>query len=167
MVFSDLRKIESKTKQILKELKEAYPKLDARLVFSSRHGQLEFGALAPDALASFPAMFVDSEQKQRGLDLAKRLKAALREKEDFLAKNKPSREVIARLESQIAALKGELGSVSESLALDEAVEIALRFGELSYELVAQLQSDSRVDPERAQNSSASIHIVLGVIRDFI
>jgi hypothetical protein len=56
-----------------------------------------------------------------------------------------------------------LSRILSELALDSSVQIELRFGQLNYALVAQLQRDSLVDRVLTPQTPASIRIVLGTL----
>lgn len=142
--ISDLPVIEQRAKKTLSELKSKYPGLDAYLVYSSRLGQSNLGNKPEVLLKEFPEMFRDAPEKTKALQLLQDLK------KDEQNKGRDKKDKT-------------LSRILSELALDSSVQIELRFGQLNYSLVAQLQHDSLVDRVLTPQTPASIRIVLGVI----
>jgi len=140
--ISDLPEIEQRAKDILKELKTRYPDLDAYLVYSSRLGQSNLGNKPEVLLKEFPEMFRDAPEKTKALQLLQDLKKVEQNK----GRDKKDK---------------TLSQILSELALESSVQIELRFGQLNYALVAQLQRDSLVDRVLTPQTPASIRIVLG------
>ncbi len=142
--ISDLPEIEQRAKETLSELKSKYPGLDSYLVYSSRLGQSNLGSKPEVLLKEFPQMFHDSPEKAKALQLLQNLRKA--EQNQGLEKNDTT-----------------LSRILSELELDLSVQIELRFGQLNYAQVAQLQLDSLVDRVLTPQTPASIRIVLGTL----
>ena len=142
---ADLSAVELRAKAILGQLKLKYPALDGYLVYSSRIGQTNLGQKTRQMLAEFPEMFIGSAGKTRSLKLMADLKQLEREKKDT-----------AQVTDQLARALNEL-------EIDSTVQIEIRFGQLNYDLVWQLQVDDLVDQTLTDRSKSSIRIVLGTI----
>ena len=147
MIFTDVRKADTVARGILSKIKTKYPRLDAYLVYSSRLGQASLGGGSKEVFAIFPSMFLDSAGKTKALRI-------LKEKKDLENEKKDCR-----------ALEVQLEGITSELAVDNAVHVALRFGELCYDLVRELQVDELIDTKLTPQSRASIQIVLGTIGD--
>ena len=60
-------------------------------------------------------------------------------------------------------MKAELKELAKALEFDGRVQVELRFHDLDYDLISQLQSDDLVDRELTPQTRASINIVLGTL----
>ena len=62
-------------------------------------------------------------------------------------------------------LKAEFKDLANDLEFDGRVQVELRFHDLDFELIWELQSDELVDRSLTPQTRASINIVLGTIAD--
>ncbi len=141
LTLSDIARAATRAKEILKVLKQKHPRLDAYLVVSSPLGQARVDSSLLEFLREFPALFLASEDKEKALTLLGQL--------DKSKEPKPSSE--------------ELASMIRAFDIDPSVQIELRFGELRYDLIWDLQKDPLVDKTLTPQSKASIRIVIGTI----
>lgn len=141
----ELPAVELRAKAILGQLKLKYPALDGYLVYSSRLGQTNLGQKPRQMLAEFPEMFIESAAKTQSLKFMADLKKLEREKKDT------------------AQVTNQLSGTLNNLEIDSTVQIEIRFGQLNYDLVWQLQVDALVDQTLTDRSKSSIRIVLGTI----
>jgi|JI10StandDraft_1071094.scaffolds.fasta_scaffold01502_7 hypothetical protein len=143
--ISDLPIIEQRAKDTLGELKAKYSGLDAYLVYSSRLGQSVLGNKPEVLLKEFPEMFHDIPDKAKVLQLIKEAKAESRGNKEPQKRDH------------------EIARLLDNLEVDEETQIELRFGQLRYELVWQLQRDTLVDQNLTPQGRSSIRIVLGTL----
>ena len=133
-------------------IRKKYPELKAYLVLSLPRGQTRIDNSTGKILSEFPTIIMDGGVKtatqkaiealesQTTLDAkAKRLKKCLEEKVDALC---------------------------DKLKYDERCRVEIRFDDLNYALVSQLQADDLVDRSLTPQTMASIRIVLGTLAQF-
>ena len=107
-------------------------------------------------IGKFPALFLESEEKTSALAFFAEYKEA--------KKRVDSGEDVDGMEKENSeTLRARLIPLINELKIDESVRIELRFDELRYTLVEQLQKDPLVDGELTPQSRASIRIVLGTV----
>ncbi len=94
-------------------------------------------------------MFLESKLKNQVMQLSLERKALQADKGDC-------KEVDAKIRA-----------LAPNLEVDWEVQIALRFGELDYELIERLQKDELIDRALTPQTGASIRIVLGTLVDLL
>jgi hypothetical protein len=70
MNITELDIVAGKANTLFKKIKDKYPKLAGYLVYSSPHGQCNLTTDLFEILKVFPAMIIDSSQKERTVALA-------------------------------------------------------------------------------------------------
>lgn len=155
MRISELNVPFSNAQNIWRRLKSKYLNLDAQLVITSGYGQSELttdGLILFDRVAS---MFANSIERKELLILFDIHKDLLRRNSDL--KSVFIKTIASQLHDRIQAL----------LAVSEIVEtsqIELRFGQLDYELIAQLKKDPLIDQALTPQTGASIKVCLGTLQ---
>jgi hypothetical protein len=129
-------------------LKAKYPTLKGYLVLSIPGKQTGIGSSAKEILGDLPALIVDDGAKAT-------FQQHLKSPPPKDAGEKAKKEWDGRYEELVAELKYNGG-----------VRVELRFDNLDYELIAQLQADELVDREITPQTRASIRIVLGTLAAF-
>jgi len=141
-------------------LKERYPKLAGYLVYSSPHGQCNLTTDLFEILKAFPAMIVDSRQKEKTVTLVQSIVSLEKEKKD----NVNAKETVAE---KIKQLKNDLSQMIDELVLRDDTFVEIRFDEkkVNLPLIYELQKDELVSRMHTPQTKASIRIVLGTLRD--
>ncbi len=147
--FSDLNQIIKVSNEKFKELKVNHPTLRAYLVFSSRFGQSNFMS-SPDLIKGYPNMFTD---KEGVADIIKEF--ALLD----IAREKKATAEISKLELSIKIK-------AQDLVISDDVFVELRFSQLNYELIGNLQADPITEPYTVKARS-SIRIVLLRVNEIV
>ena len=156
--FEQLTSVDAAAKDILKKLKEKYVGLDSSLVYASRLGQAPLGTnakgilighVAKGKLQAFRDMVLESDSKAKALK-------ALSERDHYKEGTPDYKEIDA-----------EIDGFCSCVEFDEQVQVQLRFGELKYEQLWQLQSDELVDQALTPKSKSSIQIVLGSLKELL
>lgn len=133
--FSDLKKINELANKKFKELKTKYPKLTvfkSYLVFSSPFGQANIKS-DYSLLKEFPTMFEHQD--------------CVKLYEDWL-------------DYDINGIgSSKIYSTIDNLIIQDNIFVEIRFEDLNYELIWQLQSDPLLSPHTPKNKS-SIRIIL-------
>ena len=130
------------------EIRKKYPTLRAYLVLSLRGGQTKLDNELVDSIREFPSLLLDNPAKTKTLELIKKLKP----------KDSTKPEQIQ--------LNAELKEMTKDLEFDGRIQVELRFKDLDYDLIWELQSDALVDRELTPQTRASIRIVLGTLNHF-
>lgn len=128
-----------------------YPELKAYLVLSSPIGQTKIESSPIQILSEFPDLIIDDENKAKLLPLVELM--ASKDSDD------PEKK---RLQKQADQLAGEL-----ELQFNENCQIEIRFHDLNYDLIWQLQADELVDRNLTPQTKASIQFVLGTLINFV
>lgn len=155
MRISELNTPFANAQAILRRLKSKYSNLDAQLVITSGYGQSD---LTTDGLILFDraaSMFANSIERKELLILFDVHKDLLRRNSDL--KSVFIKTLVSQIHNRIDAL----------LAVSEIVEtsqIELRFGQLDYELIAQLKKDPLIDQELTPQTRASIKVCIGTLQ---
>ena len=123
----------------------------AYLVLSSPTGQVGIDSKQKDIIRKFPAMVVDSSAKTKAMALMSRIKKS--EGQD-------------KADSEVERLQTEFKQQVTQLEYDETCQVEMRFKDLNYELIWQLQVDDLVDRRLTPQGKASIRIVLGALSRF-
>ena len=131
--------------QHFKLIRQKYPAIKAYLVYSSTAGQVVLGSAPAQILDEFPAMIFDDANKTRALPLLERSKI------DSLPASEKMR------------VNEELANIGRRFEFEGQCQVELRFSELNYKLIWQLQTDELVDRELTPQTKASIRIVLGTV----
>ena len=129
-------------------IRKKHPGLKGYLVLSLAGGQTGVGSSAKEILKDCPALVVNDRAKAS-------LVAFLKTPEPKDASEAEK----TRLREQYQQLAGEL-------RFDGNHQVEIRFDNLNYELIWQLQSDELVDRELTPQTRASIRIVLGTLAHF-
>ena len=132
----DLTEVQDKYNQLWKQIKAKYPKADGKIHFAYK------GEFAPvnDSVGSLLKknhyLFLDSEYKSKALGVMKANKDASDE---------------------------DIRKLLLSAPLNPDCRIEVIWGDLDYDLIAELQGEPLVDQELTPKTRASIRIVLGTI----
>lgn len=154
MLVRDLDNPIASAKAILKKLKSKYQTLDAYIVIGSQYGQSEPVADAIRLFENIPSAFVNSQERKEALILFDVYQELNRRNRDL--KN-------SFLKKLIDHCRQRLDSLLANIEIDESTQLQLRFGQLDYDLIRELQTDSLVDQALTPKSGASIKIVLGTL----
>ena len=127
---------------------QKYPGLKAYLVYSTTAGQAMLGGSPAQILDEFPAMIFDDVNKARALPLLERSKI------DTLPASEKMR------------VNEDLAKIGRLFKFDDQSQVELRFSELDYKLIWQLQTDELVDRQLTPQTRASIRIVLCKVEHF-
>lgn len=146
--YEQLQKAANAASQHFKLIRQKYPAIKAYLVYSSTAGQAMLGGSPAQILDEFPAMIFDDTYKTQAMPLLERSKI------DSL----PSREKMR--------VNEELAKIGRLFKFDGQSQVELRFSELNYKLIWQLQTDELVDRQLTPRTKASIRIVLGKVEQF-
>ena len=146
--YEQLQKAANAASQHFKLIRQKYPAIKAYLVYSSTAGQAMLGGSPAQILDEFPAMIFDDANKTQALPLLERSKI------DSL----PSKEKMR--------VNEELAKIGRLFKFDAQSQVELRFSELNYKLIWQLQTDELVDRQLTPQTKASIRIVLGKLAFF-
>lgn len=154
MRISELNIPFANAQNIFRRLKSKYPTLDAYIVVGTQYGQTE---PVPDGfkfLEHIPSAFVDSLERKEALILYDTYKELSRRNRDL--KN-------AFIKSLSDQCRDRLALLLSTMEIMESVQLQLRFGDLDYDLISILQSDSLIDQALTPQSRGSIKIVLGTL----
>jgi hypothetical protein len=141
-------------KVILRKLKSKYQTLDAYIVIGSQYGQTEPVADAIRLFEHIPSAFVNSIERKEALVLFDVYQELNRRNRDL--KNN-------FLKGLIDHCRQRLDSLLANIEIVESTQLQLRFGQLDYDLIRELQTDPLVDQTLTPKSGASIKIVLGTL----
>ena len=131
-----------------KLIRQKYPAIKAYLVYSATAGQAMLGGSPSQILDEFPAMIFDDANKALALPLLERSKI----------ESLPAGEKMR--------VNEELAKIGRLFKFDGQSQVELRFSELNYKLIWQLQTDELVDRQLTPQTKASIRIVLGKVEQF-
>ena len=134
--------------QHFKLIRQKYPAIKAYLVYSSTAGQAMLGSSPAQILDEFQAMISDDANKTKAQPLLERSKI------DSLPSSEKMR------------VNEELAKIGRLFKFDSQSQVELRFSELNYQLIWQLQTDELVDRQLTPQTKASIRIVLGKVDQF-
>lgn len=129
------------------EIRARYKDLQPYMVFASPYGQLPLDTGPLQILRVFPWMAADNEAKARAVQMENMVHAW----------NAKGRKVDPDKDRHAEA---EIHTQAEKLTFRGDVNIELRFGQLKYELIWQLQQDPLVDRELTPQTRASTRIVI-------
>jgi hypothetical protein len=129
-------------------VRKKYPSLKGYLVLAIPGKQTGIGSGAREINDYLPALLVDGAAKD-----------AFQE----LLKEPPPKDAGDRVKK---AWDEQYRELAAELHYDGGVRIELRFDNLDYELIGQLQTDELVDRELTPQTRASIRIVLGTLAAF-
>ena len=127
------------------QIRKKYPTLRAYLVLSLKGGQTKPDSELADSIREFPSLLLDNTAKTKTLELIKKLNPKESTKPEQIR------------------LKAEFKDLANDLEFDGRVQVELRFHDLDFELIWELQSDELVNRELTPQTRASIRIVLGTI----
>ncbi len=147
---SQLQNAVSAAQQRFALIQQKYPNLKAYLVLSSPIGQTKIENTPVQILSEFPGLIIDDKFKAGVLRLLELMES--KEKDD------PKRK---RLQKQTEQIAGKL-----KFNCDETCQVEIRFHDLNYDLIWQLQADELVDQSLTPQTKASIRIVLGTLINF-
>jgi hypothetical protein len=129
-------------------IRKKYPDLKGYLVLSIPGKQTGIGGSVRELLNDLPALMINDEAKSS-------LQSYIR---------KPPGKDASDKEKQ--TWQEEFDRIARDLRYDGGVRVEIRFDDLNYNLIAQLQSDELVDRELTPQTRASIRIVLGTLAAF-
>ena len=160
MNITELVIVAGKANTLFKKIKEKYPKLAGYLVYSSPHGQCNLTTDLFEILKAFPAMIVDSSQKEKTMTLVQTIVLLEKEKKD----NVNAKETVTE---KIKQLKNDLSQMINELVLRDDTFVEIRFDEkkVNLPLIDELRKDELVSRVHTPQTKASIRIVLGTLRD--
>ncbi len=154
MLVRDLDNPITSAKAILKKLKSKYQTLDAYLVIGSQYGQSDPVADAIKLFENIPSAFVNSQERKEALILFDVYQELNRRNRDL--KNNFLKNLADQCRQRLDLLLANIDIV-------ESTQLQLRFGQLDYDLIRELQSDPLIDQTLTPKSGASIKIVLGTL----
>ncbi len=143
--LSEFQEALAAANQHFTQIRKKYPILRAYLVLSSRGDQTKLDGELADSIREFPSLLLDGTAKTQTLELIKKLKPKESTKPEQIQ------------------LKAELKELMQDLEFDGSIQVELRFHDLDYDLIWQLQSDDLADRELTPQTRASINIVLGTL----
>jgi hypothetical protein len=149
MKWDQLVVVIERANKIIRDLSIKYAKHKGYLVFSSPYGQCEVTSDVKHILSEFPKMIIDSIDKEKALELIKTkelLKDGGKEKD---SENKAVNRILDNLEFRN----------------DTFIEI--RFKELNYDTIFEMQKDPLVSQKHTPQTKASIRIVLGTLEELL
>jgi hypothetical protein len=146
--YEQLQRAANAASQHFKLIRQKYPDIKAYLVYSSTAGQAMLGGSPAMILDEFPAMIFEDDNKTQALPLLERSKI------DSL----PS--------SEKMQVNKELAKIGRLFKFDGQSQVEMRFSELNYKLIWQLQTDELVDRQLTPQTKASIRIVMGKLEQF-
>ncbi len=146
--FDQLQDAIAAAKRRFAMVRQKYPHLKASLDLSLPAGQTGINSGPLQILNEFPATVIDDSAKAALLSLLSR------QPEDKTSAN-PSRQT-----------REQMDHLASQLKYDGKCQVELRFHELNYDLVWQLQADDLVDRNLTPQTRASIRIVLGTLAHF-
>jgi len=130
-------------------IRKKYPDFKGYLVLCIPGKQTGIGSSVQEILKELPALIVNGPTKSSLQDHIKKPP----EKEGSEAAKKQWQE--------------KFDELARDLNYDGSVRAEIRFDNLNYELISQLQSDELVDRELTPQTRASIRIVLGRLSSFL
>lgn len=137
----------------LKKLREKFPSLGIHAVLARGGCQIEMGTDFPVMLKGFPGLFGDTPERME-------MMALLSGKE----KGGKAKKLSTKERNEKAEIKRKrLGELFALLLLDGRVRVELRFRNLDYARIWELQQDDLVDRRLTVRSKASIRVVLGTL----
>ncbi|HOS45702.1 MAG TPA: hypothetical protein PLQ69_04410 [Paludibacter sp.] len=145
---------------LFKKIKEKYPNLAGYLVYSSPYGQCNLTTDLFEISKAFPAMIVDSKQKEKAVALVQSIVSMEKEKKD----NVNAKETVTE---KIKQLKNDFLQMLDKVELRDDTFVEIRFDEkkANLSLIDELRKDELVSREHTPQTMASIRIVLGTLRD--
>ncbi len=146
--YDQLQMAANAASQHFKLIRQKYPAIKAYLVYSSTAGQAMLGSSPAQILDEFQAMISDDANKTKAQPLLERSKI------DSLPSSEKMR------------VNEELAKIGRLFKFDSQSQVELRFSELNYQLIWQLQTDELVDRQLTPQTKASIRIVLGKVDQF-
>jgi hypothetical protein len=159
---AELKTVADKANAIFKQLKEKYRGLSGYLVFASNRGQCELTTDMNKILKEFPAMVVESRQKEKVFELIK----AMTE----LETSKKSGDAKGTAAQSSERAKTDLRTILNQLSLHEDILIEIRFKDpergfivANLDLIFVMQKDELVSRKHTPQTKASIRIVLGTL----
>lgn len=156
--FQELQTAVAAAKQQFELVRQKYPALQAYLVLSLPGGQTGIGSSPKEILNEFSGMVIDSPPKRRATQIQSRLDVL----EWKLAQTPKSGPLLAEKMNLTEALDQLL----PHLRYDGNCRVELRFRQLDYDLIWQLQAEALVDRDLTPQMKASIRIVLGTLAQF-
>ncbi len=154
MNATQLKSVVDKSNDLFAKLKKKYLGLNGYLVFSSPYGQCEVTTNLVNILNYFPLMISDYKQKDKGLQLLNKIN--LIEAENKKSSGNPK---------STEKLRQQLNEIVKCLDVIEDTFIEIRFKEINYNIVCELQKDELVSQEYTPQTKASVRIVLGTIKN--
>ncbi len=160
MNIAKLNIVAGKANTLFKKIKEKYPKLAGYLVYSSPHGQCNLTTDLFEIVKAFPAMIVDSRQKEKAVNVVQSIVSLEKEKKD----NVNAKETVTE---KIKQLKNDFSQMIDKLELRDDTFVEIRFDEkkVNLPLIYELQKDELVSQVHTPQTQASIRVVLGTLRD--
>lgn len=138
------------------KIKDKYNELHGYLVFSSAHGQCNLTYDVNEILKVFPNMIVDSQQKEKAVELAQYITLLEMDK-------RKSGEIKGNQSQKIEKAQSQLSQIANKLDIKEDTYIEVRFNKANLDLIYKLQKDELISQIHTPQSKASIRIVLGTI----
>jgi hypothetical protein len=136
-------------KERFSQIRKKYPDLKGYLVLSIPGKQTGIGGSVRELFKDLPALIVNDAAKSSLQSYIK--KPPAKDASETVKKN----------------WQEEFDRLARDLSYDGGVRVEIRFDDLNYNLIAQLQSDDLVDRELTPQTRASIRIVLGTLSSFL
>lgn len=146
--YEQLKQVTRRAEQHFGKLKERHPRIKAYLVFSLPGYQTGVRSAGREILKSVPGMVIDNPAK-----------AAVKKH----LKTKPGKDA---KKSEIKAWEDEFETLESMLSYSMEARVELRFNQLDYKLIGELQQDPLVDRDLTPQTPASIRIALGSVGGF-
>jgi len=144
-----------KSNAIFNKIKEKYNDLSGYLVFSSSRGQCDLTDDFVQILKEFPEMIADSAQKKKALEIVNKI--SLLEKTDIQKKSDRAK--------TMQKAKSDLSQIIDRLEIKDDTFVEIRFKGTDLNLIFELQKDELVSQKYTPQTTASIRIVLCILRD--
>lgn len=160
MNIDELKIAVDKSNAVFKKIKEKYPVLAGHLVLSSPDGQCNLTTDLLEILKTFPAMIVDSRQKENALILVPGIASIEKGKNIYTEEH---------FSETMRALKDDLSGNINMLELRDDTFVEIRFDEkkVNLSLIFELQKDELISRKHTPQTKASVRIVLGMIGDLM
>jgi hypothetical protein len=130
-------------------IRKKYPQLKCYLVLCIPGKQTGIGGSVLEILKELPALIVNDAAKSN--------------LQNYI-QNPPAKDAS---EKEKQKWQEEFDRLARGVSYDSGVRVEIRFDDLNYELIFQLQSDELVDRELTPQTRASIRIVLGTLSSFL
>ena len=158
MKYKGLPTVIANAKKQFNKVKEKYPIFSGYLVISTRFGQMRITDGVLDAFLEFPTFFTTKSINQQADRLIRNDLWQLRLKEKMCSDHKD----LDLIRKDIKALQERISDLLIESEIDLDANFEIRFNELDYEMIQEMQNDALFDLELTPKGKAWIRIVLGL-----